>query len=1314
MRTSLNRRGLSNRLVVTVPFPFRFSVPGHSILVAGLLALLAVPLAAQTGTVPEEGIQSRPSRVTLFRDAHVVISPDRELSEADLLVRDDKIAEVAVSIEPPVDAQIIECEGKYLYPAFIDPLVEQSLPSAERPNAHWNAHVQPHRQAYTFLPSDDKVAAQYRRAGFGTILIAPSDGILKGSSAVVTTAKLPAAKTALRPQAFQHLALVLGRSERAGYPNSPMGVVALTRQTFSDAQWYQQAQQAFHADPSLPAPDTNVALEALGPLVRGEQAVIVDSGNELYALRADRMAREFTLRAVIRGSGREYRRLDELAALDRTFIVPVDFPKPPEVASIDAASVATLQSLMHWHLAPENPGRMAAAHVNFVLTANGLTAPTDLLESLRKAIARGLSERDALTALTVRSAQLLEVDHLVGSLERGKLANLLLTSGPLWEKKSTIEETWVQGERYRWQDRSKIDPSGRWKLKLTGDGDRPKQLELQLENMTDKPKGRIALAGELSKSDDASKAKATASATTASKAKPSAPETSGSDDKPEKPLELKKPTSDVPPKDDNPQPDKADVPASRGESTAKPKEGNAPSKTTASAAQEPNAQTKTSDKADGKSKTKSDESPQVVELKQLSISDFRIEALFPMGKLTDDDEKGAGRLSLTVLVEDDEIESLIGRIQWPDGHISTVTATLVAKPKEQQQDKKDRGDEDADRAEKEESSNDKQVGVKEDSSVERSEATKPSANNKQRVASTEQEPKKKTGKKGTRKKRARKETGARIAPEVTQSQPAPIPETKEEPKETDPKKLEPKKTEPKEPKEKPSEEKQTHEKQTHEKQAEEKQPEDKADKKADEKQASDAEEKDSDDEEFICEINYPLGAFGVARPPEQHEWVLLRDATIWTCDAPGLLESADLLIHRGLIEAVGQNLTAPEGAEIIDAQGKHISPGIIDCHSHMATDGGVNESGQAVTSEVCIGDFIDCNDMSIYWQLAGGVTIANVLHGSANPIGGQNQVIKLRWGAIDDEMKMREAPPGIKFALGENVKQSNWGERASGRYPQTRMGVEQIMRDRFEAAKLYREAHSSAGKRKKTLPPRRDYELEAIVEILEHRRWIHCHSYRQDEILAFLRTLEDYDVTVGSLQHILEGYKVADVLAKHGATASTFSDWWAYKVEVTDAIPYNGALMHQAGIIVSFNSDDNELARHLNHEAAKAVKYGGVLPEEALKFVTLNPAKQLRIDQYVGSLAPGKQADFVVWNGSPLSTLSRCEQTWIDGKKYFDRDIDAQEREKASSLHRQLVQRILDSGEKMLGDGRDRRDPSLWFHRHDEFCNHSRQDEVER
>ena len=333
------------------------------------------------------------------------------------------------------------------------------------------------------------------------------------------------------------------------------------------------------------------------------------------------------------------------------------------------------------------------------------------------------------------------------------------------------------------------------------------------------------------------------------------------------------------------------------------------------------------------------------------------------------------------------------------------------------------------------------------------------------------------------------------------------------------------------------------------------------------------------------------------------------------------------------------------------------------------------------------------------------------MHGSANPIGGQNQVIKLRWGGVYDELKFADAPAGIKFALGENVKQSNVQGGSQTRYPQSRMGVEQLFRDRFNSARQYDANWKKWNKDRSGLPPRRDLELDAIAEILRGERWVHCHSYRQDEILGLLRVLEEYNVKIGSLQHILEGYKVAEAIAKHGGTASSFSDWWNYKFEVIDAIPFNGAIMHKQGVNVSFNSDDAELGRHMNHEAAKAIKYGGVEPMEALKFVTLNPAKQLRIDSKVGSLEVGKDADLSIWNGSPLSTLARCEQTWIDGRKYFDRANDAEARKRDFTLHRALVQKILDSGETPGEKSPLVDDPSRLWPNHDEFCHHHQHDD---
>jgi imidazolonepropionase-like amidohydrolase len=435
----------------------------------------------------------------------------------------------------------------------------------------------------------------------------------------------------------------------------------------------------------------------------------------------------------------------------------------------------------------------------------------------------------------------------------------------------------------------------------------------------------------------------------------------------------------------------------------------------------------------------------------------------------------------------------------------------------------------------------------------------------------------------------------------------------------------------------------------------------------------------------LGKVTYPFEPFGWSedQAPKQ-ETILIKNATVWTNEKEGVLQNTDVLIRNGKIAAVGKNLS-DAGARTIDGTGKHVTPGIIDEHSHIAA-ASINEGGQSVTSEVRIADNLNPDDINIYRQLSGGVTTSHILHGSANTIGGQTQLIKLRWGADDDDLKFRGWPGQIKFALGENVKRSPAINGLQNRYPDTRMGVEQVLVDAFTRAKDYQKAwkeyESNKGK-KGTTAPRRDLELDALVEILENKRFITCHSYVQSEINSAMEVANRMGYHYNTFTHILEGYKVADKMKAHGANASTFSDWWAYKMEVQDAIPYNAAIMQRVGLNVAINSDDAEMARRLNQEAAKIVKYGGVTEEEALKMVTLNPAKMLHVEEKVGSLKVGKDGDVVVWSDHPLSIYAKSLYTIVDGTIYFDRENDARMQAQVDAERNRLVKKMV--GEKRSG-----------------------------
>jgi imidazolonepropionase-like amidohydrolase len=1041
-----------------------------------VIALAILAAAAAPRTAPSPGLRETSQNVDAIVGATIVVSPEKTIEGGTLVVRDGVIVAVGEKIEPPADARVWHAEGKTIYPGLIDAYSELS-PEASRAAvkdgagaAYWNANVVPQASASAVYASDAGTNKKLRGQGITARLVAPAAGIIKGTSALVSTADGEGKKVILKEDVALHLKLTTSRGA-GGYPNSPMGAYALVRQAFYDAGWYTQAWAAFEHNPQLPRPERSDALVKLGTYLGSTPPVVIDAGDELYFLRADRIADEFALSAIVRGSGEEYRRLDAVKATGRPVIVPVNFPKPPNVATPEAAMNVSLERLMHWELAPENPGRLDAAGVKIALASQGLADTGTFLSAVRKAVKRGLKPEAALRALTVTPAELFGVSARLGTLQVGKAANLVVADGPLFGEKTKVLETWVDGERFEIAGRPQSDVRGTWSVEVVKPDGQAETLTVELSGQPTKLSGKIT----------------------------------------------------------------------RGDKSTKLI------------------------------------SPLLDEL-QLAAS-FKGE---PVGST------GVVRLSATVsapapnaapAAAEGEL-TWLGTLVWADGQKSACSAKRTAGPKKLDED--NAGDDEPKKANK---PGDDQPAPKDDGDKDKEEGKK----------------------------------------------------------------------EAKEP------------------------------------------------EKTISEVNFPLGAFGRKAPPEQPRHVLFRGATIWTSGPQGKLENADLLVESGKIAAVGPGLKASEGAVVIDAAGKHLSAGIIDCHSHVATDGGVNESGQTITAEVRIGDFVDPNDINIYRQLAGGVTSSNILHGSANTIGGQNQVLKFRWGADPEAMKFAAAPPGIKFALGENVKQSNWGARGGDRYPQTRMGVEQLVRDAFHAARQYRARWDEWNRTKTGLPPRIDLELEALAEVVEGKRIIHCHSYRQDEILALLRTCEAFGVKIGTFQHVLEGYKVADAIARHGAGGSSFSDWWAYKFEVFDAIPYNGALLHNAGVVVSFNSDNAELARRLNLEAAKAMKYGGVPAEEALKFVTLNPAKQLKIDGHVGSLEVGKDADLVVWSASPLSSLGRCEQTWIDGRRYFDLEEDKQLRREAAELRAKLVQRILASGEaaEKPGDGGKDRWP-----REDIFCEH--------
>ena len=976
------------------------------ILVVALHAVVTAQLK------PAVGIRQNTPDVHALVNVRIITSPGKVIDKGTLVMRDGIITAVGAKAVVPADARVWDFAGMTVYPGLIDaysdfgmPKKPKSVPGSgdtpkpsepARGGRHWNENVNAAISADELFVPDASAAEKMRSMGVTSAFVVPQKGIFRGTSAVYNLSDGTPNQLLVQPDVAQCVTFETDNGD--GYPGSLMGTIALIRQTMFDARWYRDAMSASAKYPDEPKVEFSADLAALENIVSRKQPIIFESTDEFSLLRAAKIAKEFSLNSMVRGSGSEYRRIEAVKETGLPIILPVNFPETPSVQSPEDALSVSLQEMRYWDEAPENPKKLQEAGIVFAFTSATLKDAGSFLGNIRKAVERGLSPNAALAALTTTPARLFGVDKKLGSLEAGKMANIVIADGDLFSEKTKIRETWVEGKRFEVKAKSETDPRGTWQAVLNG---------APVDSIS------IALKGEVDGLQATGKVKG---------------------------KEVKFTTS--------------------------------------------------------------------------NYGDLRLALAF------DGDSVGMnGVIRMSATYGGD---AFIGTGELSDGRMFSWKAT-------------------------------------------RSEPFKAEADtSKPKV--------------------------------VTMASYPPV---------------------------------------------------------------------------------YPPGEFGRPKQPVQPVRIFINNATVWTQGTQGRIEHGDVLIEKGKIVRVGTDLTAPADALVIDGTGKHVTPGMIDCHSHTGVAGSVNEAGEAITAEVRIGDVLDPDDIGIYRELAGGLTSSNVLHGSANAIGGQNQVVKLRWGSLPEQMKFEGAMPGIKFALGENPKQSNWGEKFTTRYPQTRGGVEQIIRDEFQSALDYERTWKEFSDGKSRIRPRRDLQAEAVLEIVKGTRLVHSHSYRQDEIEMLLRVTEHYGVRIATFQHVLEGYKVADQIAKHGAGASTFSDWWAFKFEVYDAVPYNGAIMHDQGVVVSFNSDSDELARRMNLEAAKAVKYGGLSEVEALKFVTINPAKQLRIDHRVGSLETGKDADFVVWSGNPLSTYSMCEQTWIDGRKYFDRTEDRAMNEEVQRERSVLVQKAL-------------------------------------
>ncbi len=1188
---------------------------------AGFVAALSGVLLGQpTGTSPltgpPNGPRSADSTWHAFTNATVHPSPGQTFKEGAVVIRGGRIVTVLDTSgkdwAAPAGARVWDCTGLHLYPGFIDAYVEVDAPKPDPKAAevHWNDRVTPQRRAMDGTGLNDDAAGALRKLGFTAAAISPSGGVFRGMSAVVSLAKPSSEAGTDRPPVYREDAYhAVGLSSGGGfgrggggaggnpYPGSQMGVIALIRQVLSDAAWQVEARKAGEV----------IADNAIDPLMTrtnsGLIPLVIDTGDELETLRAAKVAKEFGRPAVILGSGYEFRRLDAIAKDGLPAIVPLNYPRAPDVSSIGKAEAVELRDMMTWEQAPTNPRRLEAAGVQVALTTHRLRDKGQFTGNLQKAIKHGLAPDRAMAMLTTQPAQVLGVSDRLGTLEAGKVANLVIVDGDLFAP------DWKSADKAEAKDEPKAEGDKADTDKPDADKDEKKGAKLR-DVWIDGFRHEINAA-------PVKEAVGTWQVTEADgEAVEPGPET---------------PTLLI---DDK--------------NVVTVKVGDKKSKATNVKAEKNRLSYTYDDTPLGRTGVVIDQATldgdAMIGLSQMADgSVHRWKAKRTSADVPKEDaaarggDRGPGGAGRTRVAGVYQLETIDGKPAPQPGTIEITrdnTIKLVAEGKDVAPDgSKVEGESIEYTVDKAKLGGQGIVHVKGSVKGDTLSGTMLSPDGE-----------------------SHEWTATRVA-------------------RTGP----PEKT---------------------------------------------AEQKEREAIAAIPEkYGYPFGPYALDRAAPQ-ETVVIANATVWTCGPEGVLEGGWVLIDGGKVAGVGRVGTSPvtsRDARFIDAKGKHVTPGIIDCHSHTGISGGVNEGSQACTAEVRIEDVTNPDAVNWYRQLASGVTAVNNLHGSANPIGGQNCVNKNRWGAAHpDDLHFEGAKSGIKFALGENVKQSNWdipaGERV--RYPQTRMGVESIIRDRFTAAREYAKQWShypygeiakrngangvngskpvnsaedpafiqlgDAGK----APPRRDIELEALAEILAGDRLIHCHSYRQDEILMLARLAQEFGFRIGTYQHNLEGYKVADAVRDSALGASLFSDWWNYKVEVQDAIPQAGPIMWEVGNVVSYNSDSDELARRMNVEAGKAVKYGGLKPEEALKFVTINPAIQLAVEKRVGSLEAGKDADLAIWSGPPLSSMARCEATYVDGRCLFSLEQDADHREAIAKERQRLIQKLLaQSGERPSGGG---------------------------